>query len=453
MTARLRDAFEDLAATAPRPAGTPDRARRAWRAGRRRRWGKRMVGSLAVVALVVLAAITFLPLADQVRSLEPAEGHTGVTGYPQRVGHQWWVRDLPDRPGPVAGLVQLKPSREATSHLRGWYAISQSGHRWRVPADHDFADERPTLSPTGRYLGYVADSSLTYVIRDLVTGEVVEFADIGGGRPTPTPRRYGDSGQTPSFWSPGGDRVLMRAGDLADDGMAVWLLLGVDGSMSVVPIEGTEDEWLGHLAGWAGHDAVHLVNWTPEDPGDWASPAAEVVVRTVSLDGEVLRTLSLRPDTTWRETFFSQWSAVSAPDGGQLLVIEDPGEHARLFSLATGAELATPRYVGSYPVCGPGWGGTTPHVPADDARGNATTVAVDTDQPRPLVVADPLLGTSCFVWAADALAGTPRGGLFGLWDPWWTWWWREAVLLLGVAGAGILVVRWRRRRATGVTPN
>jgi hypothetical protein len=482
VSTRLREALDDLVTGVPAHVVGTDLAGRTWARGRRRRWRRRAAGSALVVALAALMVLTAAPLADQMRALPPAEPTAGVTDYPQAIGYQWWVRDLPDAPGPVAALVEIvdPPGRfglfEQRRRGREWHAVSPRGHRWRLPMFADHSD--PSISPDGRYLGYLTERAGPYVIHDLVTGQRVEFADFGMDLMDPGLPRYGAPIQDPSFWSPDGTRLLLNASD-RDDDWSRGQVLGLDGSVTAVDPNDADEDWLGFVTGWVSDDEVLRLHWVGEDPDARESPIGEVVARTVTLDGEVRRTLTLEPVTPWRADGLSQWSGVVSPDGAHLLVIEDDRERNRLvrvFSLADGAEVDEPVWGDAHrPICPATWAGTSPAVPVYHRSAHHTTavtaVPVDDAPPAfrdgeqiraglaPFVAVAPGLGVRCIMWASDALAQAPDDGLFGLhsdaawmWPwrelhfTWFAWLWRDALAVLALLAAGIVTRRWLRRR-------
>lgn len=420
-------------------------------------WRYRQRRPEVLALLAGLMAVSLLPLAGELRSPPPADGgEAGVSDYPERIGRQWWVRDLPDQPGPVAGLVKV-----AVEVGYEWHALSERGHRWRVPGAG--ADSYPTISPDGRYLGYLAEQGWPYVLHDLVSGEQVSFdASRNSGYPQ---TRYALHGQSPSFWSPDGARVAVQATDTLDnvDGL---LVLDVDGGTTWLPI-GQGEDWLGHPAGWVADDAVAMLHWTA---GESPEPVvAQVEVRVVGLDGRVRRGVPLAPAWPWRAHLFHQWSGKVSPDGSRLLLVEDDQERNRLlrvFTLADGVEVDEPVQTGpDVPTCPATWAGAEPAVPYQHDRSQGAVTAVpdrrgDEARLSEIVVAG--IASECLIWAPDAIAQAPKDGLLALqgdhpwlwpWRElqyvWWTWFWREILLaaLLG-AGASAGWHWWRRRRAS-----
>jgi hypothetical protein len=436
----LRDALDDLVTDVPAHVVPTDLGPRAWRAGRRRRVRRRLALSMLVAAAAILS-VAVTPIVGDLRPLYlPADADDrGVGGYPQRIGHQWWIRTLPDRPGPVAALVEAGPDEGPIL----WYAVTETGHRWRLPARA--GDIYPTISPDGGRIGYMRGDRGPYVIHDLVTGAKTEFAAVGTGlMPVTTP--YSVPGQFPSFWSPDGRRIALN-GALRDHSPGA-VVLSVDGSVAFVP-RGEGDVDKGLLAGWVGTDALLWVRW-------WSlsetSSGANVVATVTGLDGRPRRTITLIPASPWQgDTLAGQWTGTTSPDGREVLIIEEDsagaGASVRRFSLLDGRETTGPAPVtGSIRPCTAGWTGSEPIVAMYDYM-TATTAVVRDGELRTVVAVEPAVGARCFIWAGDALSGDARGRLLGTSTAWWTWWIREMTAALVLIGASVwAVLRWRRRR-------
>ncbi len=124
--------------------------------------------------------------------------------------------------------------------------MSPTGHRWKVPFVEDFI---PALSADGRYVGYLNDpdqNNSPYAVRDLVTGRVIEFNDVGspignGGRP------YQVAGQSPLYFSPD-DRYLAVSGFSPTGGVVV---MDLQKGAAVPGIAGE-----GRVVGWSGNRLV-----------------------------------------------------------------------------------------------------------------------------------------------------------------------------------------------------
>jgi hypothetical protein len=230
----------------------------------------------------------------------------------------------------------------------------------------------------------------------------------------------------------------------------------VDGSH--VPDDVDIGECVGLQAGWASDDELVWVNWRRADPEDWDSPLEEVVATVTTVGGELVDTVTLEPAPPARIIHPNgQWGAVAQSGGPDLLVIDrdddrDDREYTvHRFSLADGYPTAQPVTVSDMGTpCGVDWAGNQISVPTfrSDAS-NASTAFLDEGGYHPAVVVDPVVKSKCFIWAADALAGDARGGLFGLSTWWSTWWWREALGGLALLTAGIAAWRWRQHRRYG----
>ncbi|MBV1853512.1 hypothetical protein [Catellatospora tritici] len=432
MTSNLRDAFDDLSAdVAPYVVGD-DLGRTSWRAGRRRRT-RRLVTTygLAVAAMTVLALAVPWPVASQ--ALTPASGDARATGFPQRIEHQWWIGDLPDQPGPVAGLVEIV---DAEASSRGWHVLSQHGHLWRLPSANGGAGDWPALSPDGRHLGYLTAREGPYMLRDLVTGTALAVPSVSAGD-TLLSSPYWVSDQSPTFWSPDGTRLLLPGGERAPLTFS-GLIVGVDGS-----VRPASHDDLGFPAGWAGPDRVAWVKVS----GDRDTSEYTMIATVTDLTGAPVHAATLRPAAGWRPGGnLNQWSPVVSPGGEELLVsdyLPGGGNQAEVhrFSLRDGTDLGTTTVDDVLTPCGVTWVGDVPAIPLDLPNmgdGNASTVLLEPGGPRRVVTADPGLGTGCLIWASDALAGEAHGWPFGLSTAWWTWWWREIL----VGAVALTVLAW-----------
>ncbi|HEX6871059.1 MAG TPA: hypothetical protein VF163_08175, partial [Micromonosporaceae bacterium] len=370
MSPPLTESLHDLAVAGSRRHSRDELATVAWAAGRRRRRRRRVTSVATVVALVLM----LLPFTWSVASGVPAADgdRRGVDGYPVRIGHQWIVTDLPDRPGPVAALIQL-----VTGNLAGWEAVTTNGRRWRIPARHNSDDVFPSLSPDGRLVGYLVGDDGPYVIHDLVSGVRTEFPEFGTGIMTArTPLVI--EGQHPSYWSPRGDRLLVQGRNRADS-VPTAFVLSLDGSIQVINNEPDP----GGLAGWLDDQTIAMVAW---DETNW-SP--EAIVKR-SLDGGPDAVVALKPDRRWTGTFYGQWSTSASPDGAQLAVLEEVGGGTAVhrFSLADGTEITEPVSVSRLELpCMVGWIGDVATVPANDFEaGNVSTVRVDQSVSRVAIV-------------------------------------------------------------------
>jgi hypothetical protein len=445
----LRGALDDLVTHVPAHVGGGDAATRSWARGRRRRLRHRLGGTAIVSAVAVVLAMAVAPLVGGPGLPLPIADDTdpGVDGYPQRIGHQWWVRALPDRPGPVAALINL--SRDDGTDPGTWFAVSDSGHRWRIPMQEPSTAE-PSISADGRRIAYLAGNGGPYVIHDLTTGERILFPRIGGEGGERT-TRYSVHYQYPGYWSPDGTSVLVGGRGPGDDELGT-LRLDLDGTVTLLDdATATGRGGAVHYAGWTAEN--HVV-WYSSLPGEEGSdPVAEVEVHISTADGERVRSVVLRPDTPWRTDFLSQWDGVAGPLGSEIAILERASGDllVRRFSITNGAELTGPVRTDETGTCAAGWARGVPIVPIvgrAEAMSQTTTAIVASGEVTVPVAVKPGLGSRCIIWAADALAGEAHG-LFGRSMSWWTWWWRElaagAALLFGLP----IIVRVLRRRTSG----
>ncbi|MFG2039937.1 hypothetical protein [Dactylosporangium sp. NPDC048998] len=444
MTGSLRDAFDELVAEVAPHVVRNDLATRARIAGRRRRIRGRLAGGVIVAAMLAVSAVVAVPLVGGVPSIGPshAEDGPGVTGRPQRIGHQWWVRDLPDRPGPIAALVS-DPER--------WYVVTESGHRWRLPIGAGIGNlPTPVLAPDGRRVGYQPDAGAAYVVHNLVTGERTRYPQFENAPLGPSYSYYSINPHLVGRWSPDGlrlglpaERVDMRDGTIraTHSGAAV---LGPDGQVTFVEQPSGQRSV---LAGWAGPDSMVWLRMLD----DGGPPAGPVVAEVTRLDGQVTRTVTLRPSSPWREEIRAVGIGPVSPDGTSLLVREDgtADRWLRRFSLADGSQTGDPvRVPGWTSECGSDWAGSTPVVSLYDRdTKTAGTGLVVNGAITPMIVVESRLNSECLVWASEALAGRPHPTVFGTSDFPWTWWWRETVLVL-LAVIGLWLLRtWVDRRS------
>ncbi len=437
MSTALREAFDDLTADVAPFVVADDLGATAWRTGRRRRARRLLARSALVVAATAALATALLPGLTGSRAVEPAEERTGpgVTGYPERIEDPWWLGDLPDRPGPAAAVLSVVGPENAV----GWRVVAEDGRSWRLSPHYSAGGDRPSLSPDGRYLGYRSGLDGPYVLHDLVRGVRHRFAERDPRAPVVWPG-YLVTGETPTFWSPDGTRLLVPA--MLNFTTPGALVLGVDGSMALVPAVDERDQFRyvppGELSGWAGD---HLLAWVKES-GERGTAGYAVTVHVTDPTGAPVRSFPLRPGSPWaaEAALAGQWAAQVSPDGRELLVIEQEGgeQVLRQFAMDDGAELDPPRRV-RYPLaCGVSWVGGSLAVPVDSRDGDrhrAGTMLSEPDGWRDVVGVDPVLDSRCLIWASDALAGPGHRSLLDI-DAWpWTWRWREIL-----AGALLLAV-------------
>ncbi len=363
---------------------------------RGRRWASLLSGLLVLAALALM--VSALGVGAGGRPWDDAP--ESADGHPQRIERPYVVRDLPARPGPVAGLV---------SDGLSWFAVSGHGRLWRLDDVAEPLDVQPALSGDGRVLAYLRETSgggNEYVLRDLVSGELTAFPQLGNG----------DGGdltffvapQHPTSVSPDGKQVLVQGARL--DGRNADALLVTEDGVREVFVKGVA---------WP-------VGWSPDGRLAWLVTPTHQPTQTPELlatdtSGKEIGRLPLelrRPAT------FHQWSAALSPDGTVLtLVPEDADGGRELLRLATQDGSVVDRHPAPEATgCAPSWRGDEPLVPTVDH------VLADLDG-GPVVVADPSLEAACSIWATDALAGDRHGGLtgavFGTSTSWLSWRWRE----------------------------
>lgn len=448
-TPRLRDLLDDVAAEAS--DGLDVDPAHAWDLGVRRRARRRLGAGLGLGLVVVLigALVLVAPFSSPPRAVDPASGQVdpAVHQYPQRLDKPFWEATLPAISGPLAGIVERVTHRSGVDYWKGWYAVSPTGHLWRLDTNDG---ENPSISPDGTHLAYMRGNdphTSPLVITDQVTGDVVTFPQIGTGSTDPDhPEitrgvRYFFQPQEPMFWSPDGTAALLQIGSLPyNTAGPVAGIAHTDGTLQVIdpkaglpersyPIGWLDNHTIGLAAIGHGHSAI------------------------VALDVDTDRVVG-RAALTPNPRGWSQWTASLSPDGSQVMTFDDPGDgttdapirfHYALTGGPAGALRVSMPDPGHDSLCPPSWSSTEAYVAVDDTglvRVNGGTV----------IAADPRLGVRCSVWARSALDGGPHQGIggriFGTRSTWLSWHWRElSIGVLIASTAGGLVV-WRRRRRT-----
>jgi hypothetical protein len=440
LTAVLRAAADE----APDRLDGGDRTREAWRRGRRRRTVRHAAAAGAVVALVaVLVSLVATPFGLPRAAVPAGEPRPGVTSYPQRIGPQLWLRDLPPVAPPLAALVQVSGTEGPLS----WQAVTPAGVRYRIVAEDRPGDFYPVLSDDGTVLAALATSRGPLVVRDLAAGRVVEVDDIGGMTDEgPDQTRYALQGQSPGFVSPDDRAValLLMDGSSPNDGF-VGVVDTMTGSV-------TEVRGMRQAAGWL--DDRRLVGRTFGDgPGDIDSPVRVVVWdratgRTETL-GEV--PLGTRPDDAV-SGLDGQWWGRVRPDG--TLWLQAAGNLATHVLGVSLPDLAPVRVDGS-PSPQPVWSAVGSGAWSEVRWAGTVPVTAEQDwllagPDGPLVVTGPASGIGQAVWSQDALDGGPEWTPWGTDTGWWSWWWGAA--LAGVALVWLWGARENRRRTDGIRP-
>lgn len=398
------------------PVG-PDPAA-AWERGRRRRRARRVAIVAAVVGVVGLGAVVVRPgLPD---ALPPADSAPSVDRHPVRIADPWRERDLSDAPAVLAGSLSAGGG--------GAYGVAESGELFAIPQDEEvWGGFDAFVSNDGTKIAYLA-APTSYVVRDLGTGGVVEYAGLGDNRATST-EPFMTAAQTPGFWSPDDRHLLLWGWPTQAEGSFVLLL---DEQGTIRPLRRPQDA---NPVGWA--DDSRLL-WLTRTRG-----ATRLL--TTDLAGEVIS----RTDLPFRRLEVNQWTGSASPDGEVLFVRTEAAGH--YLSVATGKRLARvdlpDRTLASCAVSWQGERALGLRYASDGAAGSLGEVGAD----RATVVVEGSLDPYCLLLSPRALAGgpsrTPSSLLLGAGDSWVAWHLGELALGglgLLVLAAGVLV---RRRRA------
>lgn len=419
----LRDRLDDLLVETPSYV-VPD-AGAAWRAGARRRHRRRAGAGALVVVLVLLVGLG-LGALPRPGTVDPARTDgAGVDGYPTRVDLPRRISDLPDAPGPVAGIaMSLTPDR-------GRYLVTAGGRLLELAGTGPLADSYPALSDDGRMLGYL-ESETRYVLRDLAAGTTVEVAGLGINIEG-IESDYWMQGQVPGFWSPSGERLAIYASSWDRQRGPNTAL--VDRTGILVPLRTPV------VPGRRGAGGV-LVGWLDDERIGWLQERSTGTRTTVDLvttrvDGaEVGR---VKVDVPARSaSWVNQWTGSISPDRTTLYVRDDQGG-GYLLDVRTGEQ--TWRGAATSPdLCLTSWQGGEPLALADDALRNRSHA--------PIVATAPDL--RCVQLAPLALTGDRHRGLngllFGTRTSWLSWHWREVGLGLAFVGGWFGFLTWLQRR-------
>ncbi|WP_392545199.1 hypothetical protein [Oryzobacter telluris] len=470
----LERALREAADLAPdQLVDEPTWTERSWRRGRRQRLARRAVTGVGVAAaLLVVAGLVLSMTVGVPRAALPADGgdgvrRDGVTSFPQRIGRQWWVRDLPSSPGPLAGLVEVVATEQDSG---SWQALTPDGTRYWLPGSGD--GTYPTLSADGTRLGRVVPGG-SYVVTDLLTGDSVGYDQVGDSRLVPGSqdefvggRPYGLQMQSPGFFSPSGSSLALLAGTAAADSGSVLVL---DDEANVIEVDG-----MGQAAGWLDDDRLLGRTVAVTDPAVGDREVQLVVWDRRTGRTQPLRTLELPdPGPGLVAQLNGQWWGSLRADGTLWLDADvHPGTEAWSTSerwlvgyrpgTGEAVDLAG-RVVGSVatepakvvddvqepPTYVQSWRGTVPLMGTD---GQVERVWEDG---RILVsVQSDALDVTQVVFAQDAIDGTPTWTPFGSTDLLVLWWWKEiALLVLAIAGWRWWLRRGRvRQQAAAATP-
>jgi hypothetical protein len=462
LTRAMHDAADDAPTTLD--AGGEEWVSTSWRSGRRRRAvrgvaaGAGLAAAAALVVSLVVSGVGGMPSASVPADGSSRSAREGVTSHPQRIGHQWWVRDLPAAPGPIAGVVQVA-TQDADTFSSSWQAVTTAGTRFHLPAGLD-ESTFPAISPDGTRVGFVQNGFPgDYEVRDLTDGTVVRYPHVGHLSDDGSQPSYELAAQEPSFFSPSGEALALEAAtpDLGWDGVIV---LGDDGSVTEVP-------GMSRAAGWLDDDRV--VGRGPLPQGEASDVNSVTGVDLVVWDRRTGRTAPLvrvqlpRPTAQTINTLYGQYWGALRSDRTLWLTysVEVPtGSSAQNQRLAGYAlPSGTPIGLDGHPLPAPApvvvtrdetevvsfmrfWHGTAPLAGTD---GEVTAVFPAGGPGDPLVVVDPSADVTQVIWAQDAIGGSPRWSPLGTWSFLPLWWWKEIAL----AALAIAAARWwlvRRRR-------
>lgn len=410
------DLLEDLVRDAPRHV-VPD-VDAAWRSGARRRrrsMALRVATGAALAAVVAVGVLGF----DGRQSVAPAGGDKGVGSHPSFVPRPLLMTNLPERPGPVAGVLNTGDDVLAV--------VAEDGRSWRLPGLSG-TDYVPSLSDDGRLLGYMEmldDEKSQFVILDLVTGERTEFPDIGdnmgdSGQP------YMMIGQLPSYWSSDGQWLLADGYPNRGHGQ---LLLGADGEVRSV------------------RDRGRPVGWIGDDRLGWLSGPDQLVV--TDLDGSVLARVEL--DAAPRG--LREWTGRLSSDGSELAVVPrgSDGGVVTVYDVDTGqvngrglgsaGQFSDLVWFGEYEPTS---------ISPTGIAGVTRLGLVDTSSGNYVIEYSERWGAVPGVWARDSLTGDESSGPGLLdWRYWqWPWWLvdRWTWIVVGLTGVAALIALRRLLR-------
>lgn len=391
-----------------------------------RTWGRRGL-VVAWVLTLALLALSFLPgPAPQLVSVAP---WLDRGGYPQRIG---FVRDssaLPDRPGPVALVLD-----DNNFGAAAWEAVAADGTAWRI-ADGSVE----LLSDDGAEIvlaPFALDpADQTFVVRDLRTGVTTtlpmqRLAEAGAGLGLRRRQTWIDP---PVAWSTDRASLLVPLGGSGSRATRAALVEVATGTVTPLPL-------VGDPVGFLSDERVVAV--ATEGP----EGAPRVEARLATPTGEPAGAVALHPEAPWAGENTSRGWALSPSD--ELLVWERPREGdtvLRWFDLESGAELSS-RSADLGPICAVGWQEGDPVVSTRRRPAQVELVRVGENTTQALLGVHHRAQSVCVRIAADALELGPTPMTLGSHDPVWTWYWRQLAFALLLAGGLAWITVARRTR-------
>lgn len=453
LTELMREATE----LAPAPPRRGDEAiTDTWRRGKRRNIIRYAAPGAAVAAILAFVATLLVSPSGLVndRTL-PADrdAKTPALTYPENVGSQLVITDLPDRPGPMVALTQVSSGESAR-----WQAISPSGRRYYLPFDEgDTMEIYPVMSSDGTRIAYYQRQNDRMIVHDLVSGS--RWVGLQLGHPWGPGRTTTDGSardvelqqQSPGFFSPNNRYLAL----LTSQGPVVYDVLEDE----VSPVQG-----MSQAAGWLDDDRFvgRVISAADASSGsDVQSVDGGVFVNV--WDRRTSRTEPLGevpfPGDTGPFTAHQWWGSVRG-DGTLWVTVSREDGADEVMSLGgfmtssglqpidrSGTVLEKPEWVEA-PTPLPralAWHGDNPVMKWRDLSlwGSVNTFE---DFSRLTSVSGPGSGPDV-MWAAEAFNGSPTATDFLDAFVWWRWDLKRVVVVLLIVGAGVLWWRSRRRRS------